>query len=34
MLTQKFLANHCSQGLYEQVLHEYDDDVIEDEEHV
>jgi hypothetical protein len=34
MLTQKFLVNHCSQGLYEQVLMEYDDDAIEDEERV
>jgi hypothetical protein len=32
ILTQKFLVNHCSQGLYEQVLTEYDDDAIEDEE--
>jgi hypothetical protein len=32
MLTQKFLVNHCSQGLYEQVLTGYDDEGIEDEE--
>jgi hypothetical protein len=32
MLTQKFLVNHCSQGLYEQVFTEYDDEGIDDEE--
>jgi hypothetical protein len=32
MLTHEFLVNHFSQGLYEQVLTEYDDDAIEDEE--
>jgi hypothetical protein len=32
MLTQKFLANQCSQGFYEKVLKEYDDDAIEDED--
>jgi hypothetical protein len=32
-LTQKFFMSHCSQGLYEQVLTEYDDDLIEEEEH-
>jgi hypothetical protein len=32
MLTQKFLVNHCSQGLYKQVLTEYDDEGIKEEE--
>jgi hypothetical protein len=32
MLTQKFLVNHCSQGLYEQVVTEYDDEGIKEEE--
>jgi hypothetical protein len=33
MLTQKFLVNHCYQGIYEQVFTKYDDDAIEYEEH-
>jgi hypothetical protein len=32
MLTQKFLANHCPQGLYEQVLTEYDNEGFKEEE--
>jgi hypothetical protein len=32
MITQKFLVNHCSQGLHEQVLTEYDDEGIKEEE--
>jgi uncharacterized protein YbbC (DUF1343 family) len=30
MLTEKLLVNHCSQGLYEQVLTEYDDEGIKE----
>jgi hypothetical protein len=32
MLSQKFLVNHCSQGLYEQLLTEYHDEGIKEDD--